>query len=319
MIQPELKTMKFDQKIYINAVMRREILLFLCIHTFSTLRLVALLIGRDYAQAHRLITKLEAEGLLTIFENKQGAMDAKRLVGISAKGVSYSMQNAIVEEKCPHFIPSKSGSLYNLVHKFTIQKYLIDHQNEFMQQGLIWPAFYSMPKDHHKQPIPDIILHMREDGRADFHTEVELTQKSEERYQQLLKSFLTHNLHVIYLFENAAMLKNVSAILARNLPKNWPRNKLILAGLLDPSLDINQRVWIKDNEIFETFYGVCQVYAMDIQLLKSNNDNCTYVFDFAEYPEYGANPDELYPQELIGEVDEKGRVIPSVNRFRPLI
>lgn len=308
--------MSFEQKMEINLDLRTKILSFLCVHTFSTFHILSQLIQRDYAQLHRLINKLHDEGLVSLNDNPEGAKNAKKIVGITVGGVNYCLQNQIINEKCSHFIPSKAGALSNLNHKFTIQQYIINLQNQFRENDYNRTDFYSLPKQNQQKPVPDLIFHLNAIGKADFHVEIELTQKSHNRYKSLLISFLNNDMHILYLFPNQSILNNVSKILANNIPCKWPKSKLLLAAPLYPSLAYEQHIWLHDNNVLKTHQGINQLYARDVQLLKSDNDSSTYLFDFHPFPIYEDQFDIEIPIELIGKLDEKGRVIPKRIFFR---
>lgn len=306
-----LMEMSFKQKLKINESQRRRILVFLVHEIYTTLKNLALLIERDYTQTYRLCSKMADEDLLRFNKVTTGAFKNTVIVGITVTGASKVKSLFLNKENIKAFQPSKICSTQKLGHQLKIQKFRAINSAKMYNLGQL-RDFMSYPVEKSK-PEPDLILHM-DNQRTLFCVEIECTQKSKLRYEDIIDLYKRRGEHVLYMFDNLNDLLSIGTVIAKLVPNNWPIETFFLFSTIEIALKSKQikSEWEQDGQYFYKNHNQLSVLvAIDYRDLVNNNPT----WNSYDFHPFTANTLPLrlnkHP-ETMETLDSKGRVVPVV-------
>lgn len=304
----KLNAMTYQQKMKINERLRMRLLHFLAEETFTSITNISILLEREYSQAYRLCKKMESEGLLKMHQVDQHSNRHITIVGISSAGIQFLRENLYLRnEDLKPFVPSKTRSAESLKHKLKIQKFRAIYNTRMVRQVSPFMSYIRTPN----KPYPDFAIHVSAGNKNIFLAELECTQKSKIRYEDLLNRYSKLGEHVIYLFQTEDKLNKIGQVIAKCTPKSWSKENFLLFSLIDRALEAKHKHWQWGDGCYYIHNFLSTVIAINYEDLKDGN-LAWKKYDFAPFPFY---TDSLWAErfpELCGSLDSKGRIIPNI-------
>lgn len=307
----KIKNMTYQQKMKTNEKLRTKLLHFLAEETFTSMSNISVLLEREYSQVYRLCKKMESEELIKIHQIDQHLNRHVTLAGISPKGIKFLRDNLYLRnENLNAFMPSKLQCAESLKHKLKIQKFRAIYTSRQAMQISPFMSYIQLPK----KPHPDFAIHLSPGKRNIFLAELECTQKSKIRYEDLLNRYSKLGEHVIYLFQTEDQLNKIGQVIAKCTPKSWSKENFLLFSLVERVLETKHKHWQWGDGCYYIHNFLSTVIAINYEDLKDGN-LAWKKYDFAPFPFYR---DSLWAErfpELCGSLDSKGRIIPNITTY----
>ena len=318
MNQKPISNLSHEERMATNLKTRIKLLNFLVGETFATQENLCIATVKDPSQVHRIVKKMSEEGLLLKSDCIEGIGRQKRsLIGITRQGILYYHIHSGMEQlsEVQPFAPSRIGSIENVRHKLGLQAF------KAYCFGLPYyekhPCdLFTTPKKDEKKPVPDLYLHLNQNGRAKFALEYERTVKSEARYADILRGYHAKGAYVIYLFDDQKTMRLIGLKLAKLMPTSWREGpQRLIFGLKDNLIQnsVHKNAWSYPSlglmESYE-YYGLSRLHGMLAQRVLVG-DYEYYCLEYAKYKVY--DPDIECDGVKHGSIEPLGQITPCVN------